>query len=56
MFARVQYINLSSFYCIQAHAQGMLMCNLMHLMLLYNATDIAFSLLTAPLVLTQVPT
>jgi hypothetical protein len=44
MFVRVQYTNLSSFYCIEARA-----------LLLYNATDIAFALLTTPSVLTQSP-
>jgi len=43
--------HLSSFYCIEARARGNLTC----FMLLYNATNIAFSLLTTPSVLTQVP-
>jgi hypothetical protein len=44
MFVRVQYTNLSSFYCIKVCAWGNLTCNLMCLMLFYNVTDIAFSL------------
>jgi hypothetical protein len=44
MFVRVQYTNLSSFYCIEACAWG----NLTRLMLFYNMTDIAFSLLMTP--------
>ena len=46
MFVTVQYTNLSSFYCIEARVQANLTRNLMRLMLLYNATDIAFPLLT----------
>jgi hypothetical protein len=44
MSVRVQYTNLSSFYCIGAHAWGNLTHNLTCLMLLYNTTNIAFSL------------
>ena len=55
MFVTVQYTNLSSFYCIEARARGNLTRNLTRLMLLYNATDIAFPLLTTPSELTQVP-
>jgi hypothetical protein len=55
MFVRVQYTNLSSFYSIEARARANLTRNLTRLMLLYNATDIAFPLLTTPSVLTQVP-
>jgi hypothetical protein len=33
MFVRVQYTNLSSFYCIEAHARGNLTHNLTRLML-----------------------
>src|ERR1700733_3698660 len=37
MFARVQYINLSSFYWIEAHAQGKLMHNLRYLIISHAA-------------------
>ena len=55
MFVTVQYTNISSFYYIEARARANLTHNLTRLMLLYNATDIAFPLLTTPSVLTQVP-
>jgi len=48
MFVTVQYTNLSSFYYIEARARANLTHNLTRLMLLYNATDIAFPLLTTP--------